>query len=389
MLDRLINLPKRHSFFLFGARGTGKTSLLKKLFRAKTLYIDLLDLDLERKYQLDPEALYRELTAKRADEIETVIIDEIQKVPKLLDVVHRKIEEQRFTFVLTGSSARKLKVGAANLLAGRAAVFNLYPFLLREINKDQELHARIQFGTLPYVVTAESDLERRRYLKAYSQTYLKEEVWGEQLIRKIEPFRRFLPLAAQIHGQPVNYSKIARAIGVDDNTVRSYFSILEDTLIGFFLDAYSGSVRKQLKGAPKFYLFDIGVKRALEDLIDFPIVHGSFEYGVLFESLIINEIIRTISYREIALRFSYLATEGGAEVDLVISQGRRVVALIEIKSGSSITSDDIRHIRNFQNDFKGAKCFCLHQGSDTSEVEGVRILPWRKGTDEIVQQVCK
>lgn len=344
---------------------------------------------MEERYQLEPEALYRELAATKESEISTIIIDEIQKVPKLLDVVHRKIEEKKLTFILTGSSARKLKRGAANLLAGRASVFHLYPLLAEEIGEKTNLQSLLQFGSLPQVITTQNDLDKRRYLKSYAQTYLKEEVWGEQLIRKIEPFRKFLPLAAQMHGQPINYSKIARSVGVDDSTIKSYFSILEDTLLGFFLEGYSGSMRKQLRLTPKFFFFDVGVKRTLEDQIDFPLNHGSFEYGCLFETFLIQEIIRRIAYKEISLRFSYLMTEGGAEIDLVISQGKKVVALIEIKSSSKIDKKDLTHLRSFKEDFKGAGYYCLYNGTERSLFDGIQIIPWREGVAEVVERVCR
>ena len=246
MLGRTINLVKNHSFFLFGARGTGKTSLLKELFPKNSHFIDLLNLETEARYQLDPESLSRDL-AELGPSVKHVVIDEIQKVPKLLDVVHRKIEEHRLHFILTGSSARKLKRGAANLLAGRAFVFHLFPFTAQEIGEEFDLHGALTFGTLPLASTLNDDRERRLFLKAYANTYLKEEVWGEQLIRKIEPFRKFLQVAAQSHGQIVNYSTIAQDVGVDDVTVKNYFSILEDTLVGILLPAYSGSARKQLR----------------------------------------------------------------------------------------------------------------------------------------------
>ena len=386
MFDRLISLPKKQSFFLFGARGTGKTSLLRQCFAQGAYYIDLLDLDNESKYQLNPEQLYKELSALDKN-ISTIIIDEVQKAPKLLDVVHRLIEEKRFRFILTGSSARKLKMGSANLLAGRASVFHLYPLLIDEIGDASNLDDLLRFGSLPAVLNAESDLDKRRFLKAYAQTYLKEEVWGEQLIRKIEPFRRFLPLAAQMHGQPVNFSKIARAVGVDDMTVKSYFSVLEDTLLGIFLEAYSGSVRKQLRVAPKFYLFDTGIKRALEDQVDFQLKRGSFEYGQLFETTLIHEIIRRLAYKEMGYRFSYISTEGGAEIDLVISRGNRVVSLIEFKSASRIDGEDIKHLRSFQKNFKGARYYCLAQVETAAIEEQINILPWQIGLNKIIEDL--
>lgn len=389
MLKRLSNLPTNHSFFLFGARGTGKTSLLKSRFKEQVLYIDLLNLDIEAAYQLDPEQLYRELNALPT-ETSIIIIDEIQKVPKLLDVVHRKIEESALVFVLTGSSARKLKRGAANLLAGRAFVFHLHPLTALELGEQFDLQRALSFGTLPAVWNFSDDLDRRRYLKAYSNTYLKEEVWGEQLVREIEPFRRFLQVAAQQHGQIVNFSKIARDVGVDDSTVKNYFSILEDTLVGYYLPAYSGSERKQLKMAAKFYLFDNGVRRALAGVVDFQLQPGSSEYGIAFEQLVISEIMRQTSYLEIDLRYSYLATEGGAEIDLIISKGKNVAALIEIKSARRISvADDLKHLLGFKNDFGGAARFCLYSGDTAMQEDNIHILPWLQGVEKILDLIRK
>lgn len=384
MLKRLINLSKTHSFFLFGARGTGKTQLLKSQFSKNSLYIDLLNLDTEAKYQLDPELLYKTLSAV-SDEIKYVIIDEIQKVPKLLDVVHRKIEETELLFILTGSSARKLKKGAANLLAGRAFVFHLFPFTSKELGDAFDLPQALQYGCLPQVTNYNGPLDKRRFLKAYAHTYLKEEVWGEQLIRKIEPFRKFLQVAAQSHGQEVNYSKISKDVGVDGNTVKNYYTILEDTLLGYFLPAYSGSVRKQLKRTSKFYLFDAGLKRALDNTVDFDLTHGSFEYGNLFESFIISEIKRYFAYKEIDFNFSYLATDGGAEIDLLISQGNKVKFLIEIKSATSYKPEFIKHIKEFRKEFKDVKAYVLYDGTDSLLDEGVHIRPWQTGIAEIVK----
>ena len=384
MVNRAINLPKNHSFFLFGARGTGKTHLLKSLYSRDSLYVDLLNLDIEARYQLDPENFYREVSALPST-VKTIIIDEIQKVPKLLDVVHRKIEETTLQFILTGSSARKLKKGAANLLAGRAFVFYLFPFIATELAEDFSLQSALEFGTLPQITKYSDRKDKKRFLKAYGLTYLKEEVWGEQVVRKIEPFRKFLQIAAQTSGQTLNYRRIAADVGVDSATVKNYFTILEDTMVGFLLPAYHGSVRKQLKAAPKFYLFDSGVKRVLEDKIDFPLVHGSFEYGIEFESFIIREIMRTFSYNEVNVNLSFLATDGGAEVDLLISIGTTVSALIEIKSATSYKTEYTKHLKSFSEDFKSAICFLLYDGSQALNDEGILVRPWKDGLIDVLR----
>lgn len=389
MLDRLINLPINYSFFLFGARGTGKTSLLKYRFAENVHYVDLLNLDLEATYQLDPEQFYRELSALPTD-TRVVIVDEIQKVPKLLDVVHRKIEESSLMFILTGSSARKLKRGAANLLAGRAFVFHLHPLTAKELGDGFNLNRALSFGTLPAVWNFSEDIDRRRFLKAYSNTYLKEEVWGEQLVREIEPFRRFLQVSAQQHGQIINYSRISRDVGVDDSTVKNYFSILEDTLVGFYLPAYSGSERKQLKMSPKFYLFDNGVRRALAGVVDYELLPGSSEFGIAFEQMVISEIMRRVAYLEIEVQFSFLATEGGAEIDLVVNKGKRTLALVEIKSTNRLSfHDDLKHLLGFKDDFNRALKLCLYNGERAMQEYGIHVFPWQQGIDRIIDEITK
>jgi predicted AAA+ superfamily ATPase len=305
-------------------------------------------------------------------------------VPKLLDVVHRKIEETDLQFILTGSSARKLKKGAANLLAGRAFVFYLFPLTAAELGQDLSLQDALEYGTLPQITKYSNNSDKKRFLKAYGLTYLKEEVWGEQIVRKIEPFRKFLAVAAQTNGQTLNYRKIASDVGVDSATIKNYFTILEDTMVGFLLPAYHGSVRKQLKSAPKFYLFDSGIKRVLEDKIDFPLIHGSFEYGIEFESFIIREIIRNFAYKEVNVNMSFLATDGGAEVDLLISVGTTVKVLIEIKSATSYKTEHTKHLKSFLKDFKKATCFLLYGGDQALNDDGILVRPWQEGIIEIL-----
>lgn len=252
MIDRAINLSKSRSFFLFGARGTGKTSLLQQEFvgHPGVLYIDLLKPSEEDLYRLYPETLAHQI---EAETFEWVIVDEIQKLPKLLDLVHHAIVNKRQKFILTGSSARKLKRGAANLLAGRASVYHLYPFTARELGDDFDLQTALEWGLLPEVWNLKQAGDRAETLYAYALTYLKEEVQAEQFVRKLDPFRKFLEVAAQSNGKIVNFSKIGNDVGVDTTTVQNYFSILEDTLLGFILPSYHKSVRKRQREAPKFY----------------------------------------------------------------------------------------------------------------------------------------
>jgi predicted AAA+ superfamily ATPase len=245
MFPRTLNLPKDNSFFLFGARGTGKTSLLEDLYpRNEALWIDLLDPKEERRFADNPNLLSERISARRHDS-PWVVIDEVQKVPAILDVVHREIESRKALFALAGSSARKLRRGSANLLAGRAFVFSLHPITAFEAAKSFSLDDALQWGTLPRIFGLSSNSSKDLFLDAYVHTYLLEEVTAEQLVRNIQPFRRFLEVAAQASGTIINFSAIAREIQVDTKTAQNYFSILEDTLLGSFLPAFNQSVRKQ------------------------------------------------------------------------------------------------------------------------------------------------
>lgn len=270
MFHRSVKIPKSRSFFLFGARGTGKSTLIRSQFAPDTsLLINLLDLDQEEQFSRDPMALERQVLAV-SPKITHVVIDEIQKIPKLLDVVHHLMETHKVpqSFILTGSSTRKLKAGSANLLAGRAALRNLFPLLREELGSVFEIEVALRWGTLPKVWNTRDEEERRDILRSYAQLYVKEEVWAEQLVRQLDPFRRFLEIAALNSGKIVNYSNIARDVGVDIKTVQSWYSVVEDTLLGFYLDSFHTSARKQLLLSPKFYFFDTGVARALAQMLN-------------------------------------------------------------------------------------------------------------------------
>ena len=226
MFNRLIKPLISNSFFLFGARGTGKSTLLKSFFKGeKCLWLDLLKMEVEDALRSDLRSFSQEIDAKK-NKISWVIIDEVQKIPELLNEVHRWIESSSVKFALTGSSARKLKRGSANLLAGRAFVNYLFPLTHIEMGDQFNLLQALQWGTQPKISQLKTDEEKEAYLRAYSQTYLKEEVWSEQFIRKLDPFRRFLEISAQSNGEIVNYTNIARDVGTDIKTVQSYFGLL-------------------------------------------------------------------------------------------------------------------------------------------------------------------
>ena len=335
MVQRHQTLDTSQNLFLFGARGTGKSTLLKALYPAKgTLWIDLLNYKQEVRLSNNPDRLSFLIAG---GSFQRVIIDEIQKIPKLLDVIHRETEKnKRIKFIMTGSSARKLKRGRANLLAGRAVAFYLYPLSRFEMEKTFHLKKYLQFGGLPKLLALKSQKEKVLFLESYVENYLKEEILQEQIIRKIHPFRNFLEITAQLNGQTVNYSRFAEEIGVDHKTVQNYFSVLEDTLVGFFLPAFHRSVRKQQQKAPKFFLFDVGVKNTLEGTSNVPLKSGTYGFGRAFEHFLLLECRRLNHYFRKKFRFSYLKTKDGLEVDLIVQRPGKKDLLVEIKSAKEV-----------------------------------------------------
>jgi len=368
---------------LFGARGTGKTFLLKEHFQPlPALYIDLLDPDHNETYSLRPQTLAQQLAAL-GDETEWIVIDEIQKVPKLLDIVHQQIESSRFKFALSGSSARKLKRGGADLLAGRAFVNYLFPLTAREIGEGFSLESALAWGTLPRLFALESVEDKRDFLRTYTHTYLKEEITEEQVVRRLDPFRRFLVVAAQMSGQIVNFSKIAREVRASAPTVQTYFEILEDTLVGFLLEPFYESVRKRQRDNPKFYFFDTGVQRALNRTLTVELKPQTYAFGHAFEHFVVNEINRLQSYAKKDFRLSYLRTKDGVEIDLIIERPGLKRALVEIKSTERVTEDDVRALQRLGNDIANSETFCLSLDPTPKKIGQVRCLPWQRGLEEI------
>jgi predicted AAA+ superfamily ATPase len=382
---RLLNLPKNRSFFLFGARNTGKSTLIEEQFPLEhSIWFDLLNTQLQEKFLANPEELFH-IVKGLPPEITHVVIDEVQKVPKLLDVVQRLLKKKDRFFVLSGSSARKLKRGGANLLAGRAFVYHLYPLSFFELGKDFNLETALSCGTLPEIMNLHTDQERHELLTAYAHTYLKEEIWEEQFIKTLAPFRKFLEVAAQSNGKILNFSSIAKEVGVDDKTIKSYFEILEDTLIGFFLEPYHNSVRKQVSGKPKFYLLDTGLTRALARNLEVPLKPGTHAYGNAFEHYVIIEIIRLASYLRHQYKFSYLRTINDVEVDLIIERPGKSTLYIEIKSTANIQSDMLTYFKNIASDAGNVEAMCLSNDPYTKKFDHVLALPWQEGIKKIFE----
>jgi uncharacterized protein len=333
---RVLREP-RGSFFLFGPRGTGKSTWLRQAFpRARRF--DLLD-----------EALYQSLLAQPSllgDELRTlksgswVVLDEVQRLPGLLNEAHRFMEERRLRFVLCGSSARKLRTSGVNLLAGRAVRRELFPFVPEELGSDFDLGRALRFGTLPIVTTAPEPAET---LTAYAQLYLREEIQAEALVRNLAGFARFLPVAALFHGQTINAAAVARDCGVARTTVLGYLSVLEDTLMTFQVPAYEGALRVRERKHPKLYWADPGIVRAIKRQLG-PV--SIEERGRLFEGWIASVLRAYGSYRGLFDTMSYWspADATGTEVDFVLQRGSGALA-VEAKSSPRVDGGMLRGLR--------------------------------------------
>ncbi len=373
MFKRLCNPLQSRSFFLFGARSTGKSTLLRDLPQfSESGYVDLLDDEVLDAYAREPKRL--ELLAQKH---EWIFIDEVQKASKLLNTVHKLIEGKKNRFALTGSSARKLKRGGANLLGGRANVYQLYPLTATELGNRFELATALKFGTLPELVALKSREEKREYLKSYYLTFIREEIQIEQIVRKLDPFRNFLHVAAQMSGKVLNVHKIAKDVGADDKTVVNYLQILQDTLVGYVIPGFHRSIRKSQQQPAKLYLFDLGVQNYLNDLIDTIPNPRTSHYGDLFENFIVLEMIRLNEYSRKDYHLSYYRTQSGVEVDLVLSKARKDV-LIEIKSTTRIDFDEVKALaRNTTGFGKSAKRYYLSQDTHSGIADGVHCMHWR------------
>jgi len=385
MLIRELKLPKTMSFFLFGARQVGKTSLVKTLFDPKTTkYYNLFVTQDYARLVANPGILREDLD-NVGPEITHVFIDEAQRIPELLNEVQYLLDNKTpLHFILSGSSARKLRRGKANLLAGRAWAYNLYPLTLHELPSHYTLNNILAFGTLPPNIVAVDDFTRTENLRAYVDVYLREEIEMEALSRNIGGFIRFLSIAAQCNGEQINFSNIARDVGLSDMTVKEYFKILEDTLLGTFLMPFTHSERKKHKLSPKFYFFDTGVLRATQKKLTLQLEPQTFEFGSYFETWIINEVRRISEYLRKDLDMSFLRTANDVETDLVITFPDGRVWAIEIKSKKDPIPKD------FASGFEAilklapkARCICVCNGERARKVEGYDVVPYAEFLHEL------
>lgn len=375
MIPRICRLPGRGSCFLFGPRQTGKSTLVRSLLPARSWTVDLLQHDTFLRYSKDPAQFRLEAEEQVRAGHRTIFIDEIQKVPALLDEVHGLIERTGARFILTGSSARKIKRTGANLLAGRALMRRLHPLTLREVEDRFELDRTLRFGALPAVITG-SDEEARELLAAYAQTYLREEIQAEAVVRNLGGFGRFLDVAAAQCGDILNYTAVGRDASLATRTVQEYYQILEDTLIGFRLDAWRRSPRARLVAHPRFYLFDTGVTNALNQRLTAGL--DAATRGRLFEQWAVLECARMVDYLNVEVNLYYWRTNQGAEVDLLMERHGRLILALEIKAKKRVVSADLSGLRSFADAHPRVPCVVLALVPEEYRVGDARVLPYRR-----------
>ncbi len=370
-INRIFNIKKviqKKSCFLFGPRQTGKSTLINHSLKNCKLY-NLLDSEIFLNLSRNPKRIEQEIQNK--DKI--IIIDEIQKLPYLLDEVHLIIEKYGINFLLTGSSSRKLRRRGVNLLGGRARSKYLFPFVYKELkNKFDLLHA-LNYGLIPSIYLSDEPYED---IEAYAGNYLKEEIAAEGLTRNIPAFSRFLTVAALCNGQLINYAKISNDSQVPSSTVQEYFQILRDTLIAFDVPAWKKSLKRKPITTSKFYFFDTGIVRFLQNRS--VIKNKSPEMGIFFETYIAHELLSYLKYTNSGELF-YWRSKSGYEVDFIISDS----TAIEIKAKENITERDLKGINALreENKFKNYIVVCLEKS--IRNIDGIQILPFKNFIDKL------
>jgi len=354
------------SAFLFGPRGTGKSTWLADVLPDAVTY-DLLDSALALQLAREPSLLATQLAA--IDRRRWVVIDEIQKVPALLDEVHRQIEKERRRFVMSGSSARKLRRGGANLLAGRAVQLDMFPLVSDEVGTVPPLD-RLPYGMLPKAYAA---AKPQRFLQAYVVTYLKEEIQAEALTRNIGGFARFLEVAAIYNAQVTSTSNIARDAQVARQTVQGYFDVLVDTLLGSWLHAWKLKRATKLVAHPKFYFFDAGVARALSGRLAYPPTQE--EMGSIFETYLLHEIRAFLSYTERAYPLFFFRTPDDVEIDLLFESARGMIAL-ELKASRTWRGEFNKGFRRIRAELDSVRCMGVYAGDRKLKHDGVVVYPY-------------
>ena len=371
LLEPQLSRSKK-SILLLGPRQTGKSTLLSSMF-TDALKINLADEAEYLDFASDPKMLEKRLAGRRTDH---VVIDEIQRLPSLLNTIQKIIDDKRgYRFLMTGSSARKLRRGQANLLPGRVHTFSLGPLIAAELGYMMDIDRCLRVGTLPGIYQENDDKDNLKTLHSYAATYLKEEIQAEALTRNIEGFARFLRFAAVSASQFLDLQKLAKQAQLNHQSARRYFEILEDTLIVHRLDAFAKSERTRLIQHPRYFFFDTGVLNAL--LGNFVVSHD--RKGQIFENFIVTQVIHGLAARdEIGVRLSTYRTEAGAEVDLVIERQNATYA-VEIKASENISESDLTGLKSFARYYgKPHIAVVAYMGSHRQQIQGIDILPWQE-----------
>lgn len=355
------------SYFIFGPRGTGKSTWLK-LHYPDGMFIDLLEPDTYRNYRTFPERLQEFVLAQNTTH--TFIIDEVQKAPDLLSVVHLLIEKkQGWQFILTGSSSRKLKREGVDLLASRATLKHMHPFIAAELQEFFSLEKALSYGMLPLIYSSPTPLED---LKTYVALYMKEEVQMEGLVRNIDQFARFLEAISFSQASVLNYSNIARECGVSSKTVENYTAILEDLLLGFTLPVFSKKAKRHLISHPKFYYFDTGVYQAIRP--KGPLDYPEEIFGLALETLVMQHLRAWLDYSQKEGKVYFWRTKSGLEVDFVI-YGEIGFYAIEVKNSQKIKPEDLRGLYEFKKDYKNCECILLYRGKEKLKKDHILCMP--------------
>ena len=377
MFKRLLKLPltERSSIFLSGPRGTGKTSWLKTNM-PDALYIDLLDFSTYNSLSANPSRL-ENLIPKNYQN--WVIIDEVQRVPELLNEVHRLIESNKIKFLLTGSSARSLRKRGVNLLAGRALTYHMHPLIIQEIEQEFDLNHVLSYGLLPATI---EHADPKKYLESYVQTYVREEVMQEGLTRNIGAFSRFLESASFSQGSILNFSDIARELAIKRSMVADYFDILEALLLARRIDVFTHRAKRNMVAHQKFYIFDAGVFRTIKPMG--PLDSSQELDGAVLETLFLQSLYAVNDYFDLGYSIYFWRTSTGTEVDFVL-YGPRGLHAFEIKRSSNINTKDLKGLKAFKQDYPEAKLYFINMGNHREYHNDIEVIPFVAALKELPQ----
>ncbi len=365
MFKRLFSIQANKSSFIFGPRGTGKTTWLKEQIGA-SVYIDLLHTETFLRFSANPSYLENIIPP---DYEGVVVIDEIQRVPELLNEVHRLIESRKISFLLTGSSARTLRKAGTNLLAGRALTTRMYPLTALELKTSFSLEDSIRYGQLPSIFSEE---DKKAYLRSYVSTYIKEEVLQEGLTRNIGAFTRFLEIASFSHGSVINYSEIARETGIHRKVVDNYFSILDDLLIGIQIPVFTKRAKRKMSSKPKFYFFDTGIYQILRPRG--PLDTYAEVSGAAVEGLFLQDLRAINDYFRFDYQIFFWRSQTGIEVDFII-YGENGLKAFEIKHGTRVRNKDLTGLKTFAQDYPQSDLYLINLGNTVEYYDNITVLP--------------